>query len=288
MIEENVVIDGRYGARIFITDFESKVTVDPHFHQEVELCFSIRGEKDQVIGVRTHHSNPRTLLLVNSNESHAIKTYGATSSVVLMVDYNMFLKYYPKFISYKFDLEENLESKIRIGTIMEEVYHHGINHKSFHIYDRMDDSCNPIVHGFEHLYLKAKIEEVIYLLLQNHLVDHDNSRLLNLNKKGIVLDTLEYVHKNYQRNLKLEEIALSLGYSPYYLSEVFSSYTGIKLFEYLNNYRMEQCLDHLSHSYDDLGEIAVSNGFGTYRSFYNLFKKSYGMTPSAYRNKIQR
>lgn len=286
MIKEKVLIDGRYGARIFITDLNEPVVVDPHFHQEVELCFSIRGEKEQVIGTRTHRSHPKTLLLVNSNEFHAITTFTATSSVVLMVDYNMFLKYYPKFISCRFDLETCPESKGRIALIMEEVYHHGIRHNSLSIFGDLREETKQVNQGFEHIYLKSRIEEIIYLLLENHLVAHDNGLMLNLSKKGIVLDTFEYVHKNYHRNLKLDDIAVALGYSPYYLSDVFSSYTGIKLFEYLNNYRMEQCLEQLSHTYDDLGEIALKNGFGSYRSFYNLFKKSYGMTPSAYRNKL--
>lgn len=286
MIHEKVILDGRYGAWVFITSLKDLITIDSHIHREIELCYSIEGAKEQKIGHGTYQSNPGTLLLVNSNETHSIETFSPTSSLVILIDRNLVLNRYPKFAQGWFDLEKCQETKFQIATIMAQLYSHGMKRGGIPVYEGPEPNEFSNGTAFGHLFIKSKIEEIIYLLLENHLVEARLNVANDISQKAIVMDVFDYIHNNYFKIFKLEDLAGELGYSQQYVSSVFSAYTGVKLFDFLNNYRMERCLAMMDNSLDDIDHIAKTNGFGTYRNFYNQFKKAYNITPSQYRKKI--
>lgn len=113
---------------------------------------------------------------------------------------------------------------------------------------------------------------------------HDFSEALKKQRNPYITSAKEYIEQNYSNpDLSLEEIAENLKIAPNYLSTIFSKNLGIKLFEYVNEYRLEKSIDMLLHTDKTVNDISLECGFGSSRNYIRIFKKYKDNTPGAYR-----
>lgn len=87
--------------------------------------------------------------------------------------------------------------------------------------------------------------------------------------------------------LNLERLAEQLNLSPRQLSHLINHYFHKNFFEFINDYRLEQVKIRLrSEEWKDksVQEIYESVGFRSKSSFFTLFRKATGVTPSQYRD----
>ena len=68
-----------------------------------------------------------------------------------------------------------------------------------------------------------------------------------------------------------------------YISQLFKNEIGVGFLAYLTNIRMEKAKKLLLSTSLSIAEIAQRAGYGDYRVFTKVFKKSEGITPSQYR-----
>lgn len=112
----------------------------------------------------------------------------------------------------------------------------------------------------------------------------DFSDALKKQRNPYITAAQEYIEANYSNpDLSLEEIAESLKIAPNYLSTIFSKNLGIKLFEYVNEYRLEKSIELLLHTDQTVNDISTECGFGSSRNYIRIFKKYKDNTPGAYR-----
>ncbi len=101
------------------------------------------------------------------------------------------------------------------------------------------------------------------------------------------LDQLMETERLYRdANLSLDTLAARLGASKHHVSQVINAHRNNNFFEYLNQLRVEEARRLLAETTrEDLHviEIAYAVGFNNKVSFNTAFKKSTGMTPTAYR-----
>ncbi len=102
----------------------------------------------------------------------------------------------------------------------------------------------------------------------------------------MVQEVINYVQKNYNKNVSLEEIGKTIHVHPAYLSSVFKKETGKNFVKYLMWYRMEIAKELLKDM--SLKTYAISEMVGYYSStnFTAVFKEIVGTTPKEYRNSI--
>lgn len=94
---------------------------------------------------------------------------------------------------------------------------------------------------------------------------------------------LEFIRENYQYPISLQEIADSVGLSKSECSRFFKSVTGLNLFDYINQFRIEKTIDLLMNTDKSVTDIAYECGFQS-RSYYNQrFKKVKGVNPLTFR-----
>jgi len=106
----------------------------------------------------------------------------------------------------------------------------------------------------------------------------------SLNNKQIYSDILDYVKRNISNSFTINDIAEYFGYSPKYLSRVFSEVLGLSLKQFIISQKMETAAYYLTDSDRSITEIAASVGFSDVHNFSRSFKKATGFTPSQYRN----
>jgi AraC family transcriptional regulator len=83
------------------------------------------------------------------------------------------------------------------------------------------------------------------------------------------------------RRWTLAEIAVEVGVSPVYLTQVFQQVEGLPLYRYQLQLRLARALDCLGER-RDLTDLALDLGFSSYSHFSCAFKQAYGQTPRAF------
>ncbi len=98
----------------------------------------------------------------------------------------------------------------------------------------------------------------------------------------ITRKVIEYVNKNFKKDISLSEIAEFSGVSNSYISRVFKEDCGIGFVEYLNRVRVENAKNLIENGEFKFKEIVVKVGFNNYNYFFRVFKEVVGMTPLEY------
>ena len=99
----------------------------------------------------------------------------------------------------------------------------------------------------------------------------------------IVSAAIDYIHVHVQEDISLNELAQRLGITSPYLSKIFKEQTGINFKEYLTQQKMNFAQEKLKNTNLQISEIAYMIGYNTLHQFSVVFKKTFGITPNAYR-----
>ena len=97
-------------------------------------------------------------------------------------------------------------------------------------------------------------------------------------------NALQYVHANYQKPIKLSDVANVVHLNKSYLSQVFQKTMGITYSEYLEQLRVKSAKQLLKTTNKSASEIAEMVGFSSQNYFTKVFKNSVGVSPIRYRN----
>jgi len=99
----------------------------------------------------------------------------------------------------------------------------------------------------------------------------------------IMNETKNYIQKEFHRPVSLEDIAVALNISTYYLSHVFSQESGFTLSSYINEVRMQNAAKLLPDYRLNISDVAQAVGFTDSSYFRKVFKTYYGCAPRDYR-----
>lgn len=113
----------------------------------------------------------------------------------------------------------------------------------------------------------------------------DKNHWLNAQKHNILIEKAQnYIHEHYaEPNISLDLVSSIAGLSPSYLGKLFKGATRQSFSEYLNNTRLEKAKDLLASTSETAARISEAVGIYNITYFSTLFKKKYGLTPSAFR-----
>ena len=94
---------------------------------------------------------------------------------------------------------------------------------------------------------------------------------------------IRYIDQHYCEDLTLEGLAATFLIHKVYLAKVFKAETNLSVGEYIRNKRMERAKALLAREDVRVGEVVDKLGFHNAQTFYNLFKRCVGMSPSEYK-----
>ena len=93
----------------------------------------------------------------------------------------------------------------------------------------------------------------------------------------------QYINKNYNTPLSLEDVSSLVGFNPAYFSFLFKKETGKNFMKYVIEVRMQNAKQLLIQTNNDIADIAMEVGYTDLKYFSKLFKKETGLNPSQYR-----
>ena len=100
-----------------------------------------------------------------------------------------------------------------------------------------------------------------------------------------ITQAVDYIEQNFQRKLKVEEIASKVGFSKFHFIRVFKEKMDKTPYQYLLEVRLNHAKFLLTHSQKSIQEITTESGFQSEVNFDYTFKKEIGVTPTHYRKR---
>ena len=95
---------------------------------------------------------------------------------------------------------------------------------------------------------------------------------------------ITFIEQNFKRNISLEEVAAFAGFSRFYFSRSFNSFTGLTFVEYLNRRRLNVADEMLIHTRKPVAEVAKESGFRSLATFNRIFRQMHSCTPTKFRS----
>ncbi|MDD6024769.1 MAG: response regulator [Oscillospiraceae bacterium] len=98
-----------------------------------------------------------------------------------------------------------------------------------------------------------------------------------------IANITQYLQAHLSEEISLSILSEEFHLSAQYISQLFKNEIGVNFLAYLTNIRMEKAKKLLLSTSLPIAEVAEQSGYGDYRVFTKVFKKSEGITPSQYR-----
>ncbi len=153
-------------------------------------------------------------------------------------------------------------------------------------------SLGPIVNDQKDVYISCQKArqylEMNQLINREDLIDSNNQVSMNYLEKNqkLIESILEYTECYFNHpDLSLKSISQVFGLSSTYLGKIFKAVQGEAYSSYVTNYRLEKSKEALLSTAKTVNEIAIEMGFTNSTYYATLFKNTYGMTPTAFRNR---
>jgi AraC family transcriptional regulator, melibiose operon regulatory protein len=104
---------------------------------------------------------------------------------------------------------------------------------------------------------------------------------------GYVRKSLEFIHHNYDRRIKISDIASFVNVNSNYLQRIFKKQKSQTIIEYLTCLRMEKAKLLLKNTDISVTDITEYIGINSRQYFSYLFRKYYGISPTELRKKSE-
>jgi two-component system response regulator YesN len=131
---------------------------------------------------------------------------------------------------------------------------------------------------------KSKVEEWLLTAL-DHFMNNmlDNRTSTNLR---VINSACDYIVKNCNKNVSLEEVAKTVHLSPFYFSRLFKQEKGYNFVDFLTQVRIDKAKKLLQNPDYTAVRIAAEVGYQDASYFSRVFRQATGMTPNQYRHGI--
>ncbi len=100
---------------------------------------------------------------------------------------------------------------------------------------------------------------------------------------GAIMDIKSFIETHFFEEIGYADFCERSGLSQSYLCEIFQSIVGVPPTEYLNDVRLQQARRLIRDARLSIKEVAATVGIRDANYFARLFRKRFGITPTAYR-----
>ena len=156
-----------------------------------------------------------------------------------------------------------------------------------------------ILKNLNHIFFSNIKEELfirgwLLLLWNTFYQDHiakikgpdKNQTSLNRTLADQLQPVIDYIQKNYQQPLTLDELSSIAHLSEGQFCRSFKHFTGMTPFAYLVRYRILQSCHDLSSTNKKITDIATTHGFNNISYYNRAFLKVMNLTPTEYRKQF--
>ncbi|MHC5228110.1 AraC family transcriptional regulator [Enterococcus sp. LJL99] len=269
---EMISLSKNYPFKLFsFTSKNPDRMISTHWHESAELLYCLKGNLEVRFPQSTYLLESGDVLFINSNIIHSSRSPLPNEVFVMQFPLDFLKEMTQSQYSHRFlfNLSPLQVKNSKVVLLLDQI---------FRDYQKNDLATN--------LLVKSRTLEFLSLLIREYSMPIATQKTIkSLKYLERLKQVNDYVAMNYDQPLKLEQVASTFNYDPAYFSRFFKKYMGIPFSEYVNTVRLERAYYQLRDTDMTILDIAMANGFFTVKSFYNVFKKHYTLSPQQYRQK---
>lgn len=149
------------------------------------------------------------------------------------------------------------------------------------------DEFPALLEAADPLYRKEEFSLFLMAVLQSlrSIVDAVPAATVKRREISYTERIMEWVEQHYRSDVRLDDLAVELHLSPYYISHLFRLETGSSIREYVAAQRLKEAFRLLVSTDLSVQRVAEQVGLKHATYFCQFFKKGSGMTPTQYRDR---
>jgi AraC-like DNA-binding protein len=264
------------------TASDTQFQMELHAHPYYEIYYFHQGKCNYLIGEQIYVLSPGDLILMHGLTLHSANVdpeieYKRTiihfdpTYVANMIQQPLslnVLKPFQELRNHRFQLQGDEKQQMEAALITLEQLFIQQDAISFHRFHALFLDLIFTIYGYCQKPLEAKPE-------------------FPSSKEHHVQSIITFIEENFQEDVHLEEMEQSIHLSKYYLVKIFKEVTGITIFTYLYQRRINQAkILFLMEKQKSVTDICYEVGFKHPAHFSRIFKHLVGFTPEKYRKAI--
>ncbi len=115
----------------------------------------------------------------------------------------------------------------------------------------------------------------------------ENGVNFSVNTPEVFVKAYNYILRNLNQKLNVEEISQKVGISHDYLEKLFKRELGITVGNFILSSRVQSSQKLLKNSNMSISEIAIAMGFSSSSHYIKAYKSIYNITPSKHRGRFK-
>ncbi|MBR4864391.1 MAG: helix-turn-helix transcriptional regulator [Oscillospiraceae bacterium] len=240
--------------------YQQRLDFPMHLHDAIEIVYALEGSSTVVCDGRRYSLAPGDLFFAFPNQVHGYENTQNFDGFVIIITtktldiFRSVLEQQRPARPVIHPTEKAAESLLQLLKMM---------HTDRH------SASMPLMQGYGQVLL-AKLLPMV-------------EPVSGMPQVSSLQNILHYINTHYTEPLTRKEIALALGYSESHISHTITATMGTNLMGYITLLRLEDARRLLKETSLPIGQIAMSLGFPSIRSFNRFFQKEMQMTPTQWR-----
>jgi two-component system response regulator YesN len=151
-------------------------------------------------------------------------------------------------------------------------------------YGNIKDLSSSVEDIIQAIYDKSTLKGLIdYIKQQSKEI---SNKICNDSADNVMKRILNYIDKNYNKDIKLESLAEIFNYNSAYLGKMFKNYTGENFNSHIDRIRIENAKALLSNKELKVYQVSEKVGYKNIDYFYGKFKKHVGISPKEFKKQF--
>ena len=269
---------------LFIANYwpDNQMDFPLHFHEDYELNLTLNVRGKRILGNLVEDFTEKDLVITTPSVLHCYKRDDAFLNTRCEVVVIQFPKELPSWGIFDTDQLRDIRNMLcqpAPGLKFSEETAEAVRERLLRL---------PTVEGFEGVQLFLDIlhelacadrTQVELIGVQSSDSSFPHSRRINR--------IVQFVEKNYNRKISLEDVGEQVGMSASSVSRFFKKRTRHNFWDYLNGFRIDRAAQMMIETEHTISEISYACGFNNISNFNRVFRERIGTTPSDYRNKFK-
>ncbi len=246
-------------------EWKKSVHVPPHMHEAIEIIYVTDGTVEVGVGQELYHMEKGDFAIVFPNVIHHYQVFdsGKNRAIYLFLEPSLSNNYYDNLQKYSPEYPIISKEHLHVDVI-----------NSVKAFVNLKDCNNMLIQAYMQVILAHVFSDM--KMVEKEAIGGDD----------LIYKAVEYVAKNFNEEISLDQMAYDLCVSKYVLSRLFAKTFHCNFNKYVNDVRLNHVVALLESKKDSITNIGLDAGFESQRTFNRVFKDRYKMTPREYRNKI--
>ena len=248
---------------------------------DCRMLYALKGEASLEMAGSIYRLHHGCAVLFQPGTQYCIRPAECVTLIVLDFDYT---QDYSSRIAF---LPPCPAGKFRPGQAHERVFFSDAPELNAPLYLEQAFFLEPVLQSIvlefrnKHTFFQGKISTLFKDALIGIVRTHQRVKDL----QNVIGRLQQYIDSNITRRITNQELGEVMGYNPNYLNRLVLGITGMSLYQYVLQRRLNRATELMLTTQQPVSEIAVNLGFHSSSHFSGFFKKATGTTPAQYRKK---